>query len=143
MNDVIFKLVDELRAEIKSNYEKQGLVASGRFGNELRTVGSGGSIKIVAPHYAVQMILGRRAGKRPPVAAIKQWIKDKNRRTGAGIPEEAAFAIAKKIGEDGIRVPNKFNNGTAIRSVVTPDRVKRLVEDMKRVIRIQILNILK
>ncbi|WAX17254.1 hypothetical protein PM21P1_00032 [Parabacteroides phage PM21P1] len=143
MNDIIFKLVDELRAEIKSNYEKQNLVASGRFGNELKTVNKGGSIAIVAPHYAVQMILGRRSGKRPPVKAIKQWIKDKNRNAGTNIPEDAAYAIAKKIGEEGVKVPNHYNNGTAIKSVITDERVKRLVDDMLKVTKAQILNILK
>ena len=141
MNDILFKLVDELRAEIKSNYEKQNLVASGRFGNELKTVNRGGSIAIVAPHYAVQMILGRRSGKRPPVKAIKQWIKDKNAQ-GADIPLEAAWAIVTKIKQDGIKVPNRFNDGTAVKGVINPQRVQQLTTDISEIIKARILQIL-
>lgn len=37
---------------------------------------------------------------------------------------------------------NHYNNGTAIKSVITDERVKRLVDDMLNVTKAQILNIL-
>lgn len=40
---------------------------------------------------------GRRPGKMPPVGDIRDWCRIK------GIPQSAAFPIAKKIGERGFR----------------------------------------
>ena len=60
-------------------------------------------VQFAMPDYAVFVNDGRRAGaKPPPVAPIKQWIKDKN----IGLPEGAAYPIAKSIGEKGIKPLN-------------------------------------
>lgn len=140
--DKVVKLVDQLKAEIIHNYNSKHLIASGKFGREIRTVSNGKHIQLLAPHYAVQMIRGRQPGRRPPLQVIKQWIKDKNRSTGANIPEGAAYAIAKKIGDEGITVPNKYNDGKTIAGVITRQRLQQFRYDIRKIIRVQILNIL-
>ena len=63
-------------------------------------LGTSWTIKLIAAIHLKYVESGRRAGaKPPPVAPIKQWIKDKN----LGLPEGAAYPIAKSIGEKGIK----------------------------------------
>lgn len=142
MDKEILAVVEQLKKEIFDNYVSKGLVASGKFGRELMIHESGDSAKITAPKYVIQMEKGRKAGSFPPVSAIKQWIKDKNRTAGTNIPEEAAFAIAYVIKRDGIKVPNKYNGGGVVSDVISPERVKRLVLDINRLVKVKILTIL-
>ena len=63
-------------------------------------LGTSWTVKLIAAIHLKYVESGRRAGaKPPPVAPIKQWIKDKN----IGLPEGAAYAVAKNIGEKGIK----------------------------------------
>ena len=98
-------LLTRLRDDIEASYIQKGLVASGNFAKELKLEMTNNSAKITAPRYVGAMEGGRVAGRRPPLAVIRQWIIDKNRQ-GANIPLEAAYPIAKRIGEEGIKVPN-------------------------------------
>lgn len=52
------------------------------------------------PDYAVFVDQGRKPGKQPPLKTIQQWCKEK------GINQSAAFPIARKIGERGIKPTN-------------------------------------
>jgi hypothetical protein len=63
---------------------------------------------------------GRDKGKFPPRKAIEDWIEVKQ-----GLPEvfrekkkQFAFLIARKIAKQGIVVPNEFNAGEVVSSVV-------------------------
>lgn len=49
------------------------------------------------PEYAIFVDKGRRPGKQPPINTIEGWCKRK------GIPTSAAFPIARKIGERGLK----------------------------------------
>ena len=55
----------------------------------------GHSIRIQAPGYTVYMNKGRRAGKRPPMDAIKSWLKEK------GMAESLYWAVSTKIAREG------------------------------------------
>lgn len=59
------------------------------------------SIEFSMPEYGVFVDKGRRPGKQPPISAILPWLKIK------GIPESAAFPIARNIGRFGIQ-PTPF-----------------------------------
>ena len=72
----------------------------------------------------------------------KRWIEDKNRR-GANIPIEAAYPIAKMIGEEGIKVPNDHNPGGVVSDVLNPARVLSLQNDIITIIRYAIIDTLK
>lgn len=143
MRNEVVRLVEQIKKEIFDSYVSKGLVASGEFGRELNIIENGDSIKLTAPHYVVQMERGRKAGTFPPVSAIRQWIRDKNKNAGTNIPEEAAFAIAYVIKRDGIKVPNKHNSGGVVSDVLNPKRVERLIAEINDTVRITILNILK
>jgi len=61
-----------------------------------------GKIQITTklPDYYIFVDKGRRPGKQPPLKTIQDWCKSKN------IPKKAAFPIARKIGERGIKPTN-------------------------------------
>jgi len=50
--------------------------------------------------YFTVLETGRKPGKRPPISAIEQWIKDKPIASDIN-PKSLAFLIARKIGEEG------------------------------------------
>lgn len=134
-------LLTRLRDDIEASYIQKGLVASGNFAKELKLEMTNNSAKITAPRYVGAMEGGRVAGRRPPLAVIRQWIIDKNRQ-GANIPLEAAYPIAKRIGEEGIKVPNRHNPGGVVSDVLNPARVLSLQRDIITIIRYTIIDTL-
>ena len=89
-------LLTKLRDDIEASYKAKGLMASGNFAKELKLVVGSNSAQITAPRYVGAMEGGRAAGRRPPVAIIRDWIIAKN-KMGANIPLEAAYPKAKKV----------------------------------------------
>lgn len=142
MNSEVTRLVRQIRDEIVANYYRMGLNASGRFDRETEVVEYAGGVRIESPAYIRQMEDGRAAGSFPPVSAIRQWIRDKNANAGTDIPEEAAYAIAYVIGRDGIRVPNRYNEGGVASRILSPDTVQRITAEVSRIVRAEILTIL-
>ena len=58
------------------------------------------TLKVIAAEHLKYVESGRRKGATPPpVAPIKQWIKDKN----IGLPDGAEYGVAKNIGKNGIK----------------------------------------
>ena len=79
-------------------------IASGDLIRSLKTrifktgFGTSYTLKVIAATYLKYVESGRRPNSTPPpVAPIKKWTKQK------GIPEGAAYAIAKSIGKKGIK----------------------------------------
>lgn len=123
---------DLLVADLQLNYERLGLKASGQLGkslnNEVVERDNGITILIKGQNYSYWLERGRKAGgKMPPYEAIRQWVKDKNIKSN--IPEKSLiYLIRRKIGRDGIRVPNKYNAGGLISDVFTRERTRSVVE---------------
>lgn len=134
-------LLTKLRDDIEASYKAKGLMASGNFAKELKLVVGSNSAQITAPRYVGAMEGGRAAGRRPPVAIIRDWIIAKN-KMGANIPLEAAYPIAKKIGEEGIKVPNEHNPGGVVSDVLNPARVLKLQNEIVTIIRYAIIDTL-
>lgn len=134
-------LLTKLRDDIEASYKAKGLMASGNFAKELKLVVGSNSAQITAPRYVGAMEGGRVAGRRPPVAIIRDWIIAKN-KLGASIPLEAAYPIAKKIGEEGIKVPNEHNPGGVVSDVLNPARVLKLQNEIVTIIRYAIIDTL-
>lgn len=134
-------LLTKLRDDIEASYKAKGLMASGNFAKELKLVVRGNNAKITAPRYVGAMEGGRAVGKRPPLWIIRKWIEDKNKQ-GANIPLSAAYPIAKLIGEEGIKVPNKHNPGGVVSDVLNPARVLKLQNEIVTIIRYAIIDTL-
>lgn len=134
-------LLTKLRDDIEASYIAKGLKASGNFAENLKLEMNGNNAKITAPRYVGAMEGGRAAGRRPPAAIIRDWIIAKN-KMGANIPLEAAYPIAKKIGEEGIKVPNEHNPGGVVSDVLNPARVLKLQSEIVTIIRYAIIDTL-
>ena len=142
MNSEVVQAVKKIRDEIVANYYAMKLNASGNFDKQTQVEEYPGGVRIVAPAYIYQMEDGRRPGTMPPISAIKQWIKDKNANAGTDIPEEAAYAIAYVIKRDGIKVPNRFNKGGVVSTLLNDAAVKKLAAEVNKIIKAEILRIL-
>lgn len=142
MDKQVVDLVRQLREQVVKNYYAMRLNASGRFDKETIVTDYGSGVKIEAPAYVFQMEEGRDSGSMPPIKAIKQWIKDKNANAGTDIPEEAAYAIAYVIKRDGIKVPNRFNKGGVVSTLLNDAAVKKLAAEVNKIIKAEILRIL-
>lgn len=80
------------------------------------------------PDYAVFVDKGRHPGKQPPLKSIIAWCKSK------GIEKSAAFPIARKIGERGIKPTNFMKPFSQFRDLIeelTKTAVVVIKEDIK------------
>ena len=94
-------LGDSIATDMKILIELNGAIATGRLHNNIQVHASKldekYSLVISYPFYGKYVDQGRNPGKRPPVNDIRVWCRLK------GIPESAAFPIAKRLGKKDIR----------------------------------------
>ena len=78
---------------------------------ESLSVGNAIRGQVINPlNYALPVETGRKAGKMPPVDAIKQWVIRKGIASGADA-DGAAFLIARAIGRRGTKGAHMFEEG--------------------------------
>lgn len=102
---LINKFGSEVIEAMKKELQTNGDVATGQLLNSLKVEISSDIkqtiIKFLSVDYANYVEFGRKAGTYPPISKIKEWTKVK------GLPEGAAFPIARKIYKFGIK-PKPF-----------------------------------
>jgi hypothetical protein len=118
-----------LKNDLIKAYDAKGMRASGKFADELVVESGIDSVKLIGEKYAEQLQYGRRAGKRPPIEAIKQWIKDKG--IVSNIKNDAnnsslAFLIARKIGQQGWNRQG-YGGVNLIDEVITKNRIQDII----------------
>lgn len=91
-------IVKDMKALIKMN----GSYASGNLYRSVRSFAkkrAGGTYELIIDYvyYGLFVDKGRNPGKQPPLDDIREWCRLK------GIPEEAAYPIARKIGKKGYK----------------------------------------
>ena len=109
-------LVQQLLAQYKGSLARNKINASGNLSNTAKAFGKVEGSSLGKYEYQVIFDLadywvytnyGRKAGKRPPISAIEQWISDKglrpHPRANGSIPstKQLAFAISTKIAREG------------------------------------------
>lgn len=77
--------LSELKADLIKAYKTSGLEASGEFEKQLEAVATNDKAILYGAYHSQFMELGRRSGKRPPIAAILKWIEDKKLTPRPGI----------------------------------------------------------
>jgi len=124
--------VNKLKEDLIKEYNSLGLRASGNWEKSLVPFTTDTRVILYGAKYSYQMENGRKPGKYPPRKAIEDWI-DKKGLT-YDIPKSSlAFLIQRKIGREGITVPNKYNSGGVISNVVTEKRINELIEQIKMI----------
>lgn len=109
----LFKYGSEVVNEMKTRLRTLNKIATGKLINSLGFKIKEGADEVefdfVSVNYSKYVDKGRRPGKRPPLRKIQEWCRVK------GIPKRAAYPIAKKIGERGIKITNFYTLSTTRR----------------------------
>lgn len=132
------------KAQIISNYDRDNMRASGSFGKSLRVevLEQSGTIKgtLYGANHSLFVDDGRGAGKQPLRSVILKWINDKNITPRDNISKDSlAFLIARKIGREGWRPKNRYPNGV-ISSVINNDSIKELILSLGANVKLQVRN---
>lgn len=145
MNDVeqlelnnVRKILDEYCNAFKNLY-KGKLINDGKSatGNLIKSVDtslqfSGTTINVVLNvlDYFQWVENGRKPGKFPPIAKIKQWIKDKPiipyEDDNGRLPteEQLSFLIGRKIANEGIKPGNQLKNTVSELNAIYIEKLK-------------------
>ena len=132
---ILNEWAERTKQELIDKYKSMGLKASGAFEDGLSTETDENSTKIWTVQHTWYMVNGRGKNSSQDKEAVrkwvgwagstflKKWVEDK----GLSI---SPFAVAYKIAREGIRVPNQYNDGTLISSVINDNSIERLLSDM-------------
>jgi hypothetical protein len=117
--DIYQRYLERLRLKLIAKYHELGLMASGKYEQELEGLTEPNKMIMLGAGHSDFMEHGRGTGYVSP-KHIMEWIEVKQ-----GLPQEfyenkksIAYAIATKIAKEGIRVPNEHNAGRVISEVV-------------------------
>lgn len=126
-DEIIKEEIDAILIDLKEAYEKSGKKASGEFSKGLEAVYEPNKGTIRGYTY----LAGRRAGKMPPVQAIKNWIKSKGIKAVKGNLKVSslAWAIAKSIARKGTRKESAF---LIYEKVITPQRINGIIDRISK-----------
>lgn len=112
--------LERLRLKLINKYEELGLRASGKYQDELEPQVKGNVLTMWGSYHSIFMESGRGSGGFPPRQVIEDWIETKD-----GLPpifkekkKQFAYIIARKIAEEGIKVPNEHNRGRVVSEVI-------------------------
>lgn len=101
IKEILERAADNITEEMKAIIKLNGAMATGTLYNQVRANVQESNntyrITISYPFYGKFIDEGRNPGKMPPINDIREWTRLK------GIPESAAFPIAKSIGEKGFK----------------------------------------
>jgi len=129
--------LSETTTALIENYNRLGLRASGEWEQSLKgtqeETETGVKVIILGAKYTEQLSIGRRPGKMPPRQAILDWIREKNIQSELK-PQTLAYLIQRKIGRDGIKVPNRYNAGGLVSDVITEERINELIKNVGNVV---------
>jgi hypothetical protein len=133
--------LNESKSDLIKNYDRLGLRASGQWAKDLETKTEVNKhtykIKILGSNYTGVLETGRKPNENQ--GSLKAWVgwagstflKDWVKRKGINA---SPYAIAWKIGREGIKVPNQYNLGGLVSDVMTRDRIDKLINDIGLVV---------
>jgi hypothetical protein len=129
-SNVVKEWLEQLRIDLIAEYDRLGLRASGNYEKSLYYFATDKRAIMYGAKYAYQMQYGRNPGTYPPRKAIEDWIDAK--KLTYTIPKSTlAFLIQRKIFREGIKVPNKYNAGGVIATVITEERIQQLIDKLR------------
>lgn len=132
---ILSREADALIQELRAKYVSLGMPASGLWGESLENRSRGLTLSIWGQDYTEFLTDGRKPGKFPPIAIIRQWILDKGiKPIGDNITiSSLAFLIARKIAREGTEY---FKQGGTdlISGVITPRRIQDILDQVGTVV---------
>lgn len=117
-------------------FRELGMNATGEWLDSLEVTTGENSGTIRGRDYSQQLALGRKPGKRPPIAPIEKWVNVKFGITGAQA-RSMAFAIATKIAKEGTTWHQK--GGSDLIEVLESNEVREYIEgEMRGILQIEL-----
>lgn len=117
-------------------FRELGMNATGEWLDSLEVTTGENSGTIRGREYSQQLALGRKPGKRPPIAPIEKWVNAKFGITGAQA-RSMAFAIATKIAKEGTTWHQK--GGSDLIEVLESNEVREYIEgEMRGILQIEL-----
>ena len=126
---------ERTKQELINKYHSLGLKASGEFEKGLTTDTTESRTQIWTAPHTWYMVNGRNQNIKQDKESIKKWVgwagstflKKWVEDKGLDI---SPFAAAYKIARQGISVPNRYNDGTLISSVINDNSISGLLSQM-------------
>ncbi len=117
---IYHKYLERLRLKLISKYIELGLKASGDYEDSLEGEITPNKMIMWGAFHSQFMERGRSSGRFPPRKDIEDWIENKSSLPAVFRERKSQFAflIARKIANEGIQVPNHYNKGKVVSSVV-------------------------
>lgn len=131
MLDSTRRLIDEwgeeLVADVLAALSDGGRIASGRLylslRREVRESLDEIETLVLEEDYGKYLDKGRGPGRQPPLERIREWCRIR------GIPERAAWPIARRIGQLGTRPTNYFSGPLAVRLAILDRELPSALRD--------------
>ena len=101
VNDIKTKMIQ--RRGVNGSFASP-VNASGALADSIKYTIDGYRLKVQGNDYIYYLQYGRKPGGRPPIKAIRQWIDDKGITPEKGSKDSLAWAIAKKIEQEGTTI---------------------------------------
>lgn len=118
---------EKLKAELIAKHNELGMKASGKWIESLENRSKRLSGVLMGEPYTEQLVNGRKPGKFPPVAMIRQWIEDKGITPQDITVSSLAFLIARKIAKEGTQY-YKQGGTDLVEAVITPARIQSIID---------------
>lgn len=113
--------LDKLKDDIINAYNQSGKKTSGNFEDQLDfRYKDAASVEILGVAY----MAGRPAGKMPPVEALEKWVTLKGIASVQSEVSGIAWAIAKKIANEGTRDESHL---PIYEMILTPQRIDEII----------------
>jgi hypothetical protein len=135
LTDILIKNGQEIVKDLQSNLNSLGVNASGRLSRSLESnvkeTPDMAELTISGLGYWFFVQNGRKAGGRPPVSSIRQWIDDKGITPNGISKDSLAFLIARKIGDAGTalyRGQGRYEN--VFSSVINESLIDRIEKEL-------------
>lgn len=117
-------------------FRELGMNATGEWLDSLEVTTGDNSGTIRGREYSQQLALGRKPGKKPPIAPIEKWVNAKFGITGAQA-RSMAFAIATKIAREGTTWHQK--GGSDLIEVLESNEVREYIEgEMRAILQVEL-----
>lgn len=132
--DILQSFAARFIQDLRESMDSSGVTASGNFNRTLKATITPNSVVVTGQRYAGAIEVGRKptsgGGNGALLAAIRQWIIDKNISATGTNPESLAYAITKSIHKKGTRLHQSLNGGSDYYGRSAPSRViTEVIED--------------
>ncbi len=128
--EILVNFGNETVRIIQENLANTGTNASGETSQSLASdMVDDNRVQVSGKKYIYVVETGRKAGKMPPIEGIMKWLET-GKVSISGSIESAAWAIAKKIGEEGSKLFRDGGRTDIITPAVDDQRIDELVNEI-------------